>query len=412
MIAFLKIACLICAGSCDSPQRAKTVSDYLQNGVGYANLATGDALQPEHVDQWAQWLEASDAQREFMRFQYSQWVKHYNELLDHEMPKYLSQSAETARMGQGPERKSAAFIGALQALQHANRRVLTAMERMENDYVDLILPGLTDEQADRAQMLRNAISRRQSRNVPILLRWVNVDLREVWQVMSGEKTLPEDIEKMSPILDDYENRITPLLRRLANARWASSLEIRKLLFEKGEGRLDSAEFEHRYDAIHGKIADAGRRVREITQQTVRLIGDSLTNATAKAFVDHAKAVAFPEAYPDKSAMDQHFAALTASADLDQAAKDSIVAMYPDYVSEYKAAADEIEALMVNWDEQTALGKSGFQRQFLAKALEPLLRKRMELAERWRAKLREAAGESALNAVEHSVMQKGVTSDSP
>ena len=372
----------------------KAISDFVSVGVGYGNLPTPEVLEAIDVERWARMLQASDEQRAFMLSQYAQFVSRHNEFLDEEAPRLLEKAAEFGKT-QLVDLPSAEVAKAANNLAQATSRMHSELEQLENEFIDSFVDTLTDDQVDRVYLLRNEASRRQCRSFWHYGRWTKVDLRLVWEATPKDGFSAEDQQQLEVILDDYETRITPLLRRMARVHWAGVTEMSILIAKQREGGIDDATFRNRYLSIWNRFGDSVQRIGVVTEQTVRSAQDSLPINIGARFVAEAKAAAFPELYPDANALDGLFRNLTTDAELSTKIKEASNALWVYYQPEYAAVCKEAEDFCIHWGNMTSRGTDGYQTQFFAEAFKPLLEKRNAVCERWRAEVVRAVGKKVV-----------------
>lgn len=202
---------------------------------------------------------------------------------------------------------------------------------------------------------------------------------------------------MDWILEDYENRLTPLLQQRAVAFWSIASETHKLLHQMEEGLIVSADFHARHRTIMTRHAQPSRRAREVTEEAVRRAVDLLSPNAHAEFIMLAKSEAFPELYPDHSAPHRLFDSLMRCSELDPGSMEIVEDHYQSYAAEYASICNELESMCIEWGDRSTQGVVGYEPQFLADALDPLLKKCDEVSEKWKLALDEALGQDAVTA---------------
>lgn len=372
-------------------EEPKTLQSYLHMGVGYSNLPLPGVLLPEDVERWARTIAASDEQRAFMLVRYDEFVKRHNELMGQLGPSVVTLSAEFAEKSK-PDVSVDELERAAIALQSSIRRFRDFSERVENDYIDAIMPGLTDDQIDRLYLLRGEASRRQSRSFRHLSRWTNVDLRLLWEEMDRNSLEASDAKALETILDDYETRVTPVLRRMSNVYWTGAIEMSVMVARHSNGKIDSDELRNYYHRMWNSYGDATARMREITQQTLNMIGEALPGQGGVRVIAEAKSAAFPEVYPDSRSIEMLFVKILESDMVNDGDAKTVEDLRNTYLVEYRSICNELESFCINWGDKASRGTNGYQQQYLRGALQPLLQKREQINEKWTATLASAVGE--------------------
>jgi hypothetical protein len=392
-IRFAVVVSIIASIAATAEPNPKAIQDYVSNGVGYSNLPAPEVLEMEDVDRWARMIRASDQQHTFMRIQFERFVAAHDALLDREVPRLLGQSAAVARAQQSGAAPDD-FARAVHALTTSSRNILNECERIENEYIDSISAGLTDEQATRVSLLRNESSRRESRSFQFFARWTNVDLRLVWESMNRDDFATEQCEALEHVLEDYETQITPQLHRMAQVYWDGASDMSILVVQQSAGQLDSSSFQHKYHELWNRFSDASDLVRETTEKTLQII-ETLGQPISEAFTAQAKIAAFPELYPDLEEVGSVLQKLLADTAISDDQRARIEALNLRYKHDYAQASKEAEAVCIQWDNKRSRGTSGYQTQFREQALQPLLQKRNDNSRQARAETQDIVGKDML-----------------
>lgn len=368
-------------------ERPRMVRDYMQPRVPYANVAVADAaLTLADVERWASYLVASESQVQFMQTQYEEFVRRHNAVIDREAPKLLTASAEISIALEEEGDSSPAHTKRLETLRRQSARLRQQLEQVEHDYINLIEPALTEEQIDRLLTLRNEAVRRQARARPSEVRWVDVELGRIWHEVDQLPFSPDDLDSVNMILQNYEHAMTPLVRRLADTHWNLPVQISKLIVDARSGIISWDEFQVRNDRVRTQYLRSLQSIRTLNENTLRQIVEATADDVANEFVRRAKAAAFPELYPDRSGAHPLFEAIILDDELDESVREFAAVLFNEYTTHYERANRELEEFCADWGEQLAMGRNGYQTQFLPEALEPMLRKRRELSRKWREQL--------------------------
>lgn len=377
--------------------RATTIQDMIEPGMPMGNLMNPAALQPEDVERWGKMLDVNEQEMMHLNQQYVQYVSRHNQLMEIDGKAYLQTCSELGNLIRTDRLTSPAVLQATRDLHAQARRLQDNLERLELEYIDSLLPGLTEAQSELVYLFRNEASRRQSRSFPFLDRWSNVDLRFVWEAMLSDVVNEADRVAMDTLLADYETRVTPLLDRLARQLSAASVEILELMVAEGSGGVDSETATSRHTAIWNRVGNAFESVRTATHVAVIQASNVLSQPIADRFVAEAKMAAFPELYPDDGDLERLFAKLLSGGELDDQKRNEAQSLRVGYREEYVAICQRLESLCIEWGDRRSRGKSGSQRQFLAEELQPLLTKRDEVSTRWLELLTAVVGEDAIAA---------------
>jgi len=390
------VTCVMSIISTD-PARAVSVRDLMQVGMPYANLMIPDALQIEDVERWGLMLQATDPQVAYMRDRYAQHVERHNAFMQRDGSHYIRECASVGGLRATVKISSPEYIQALKTHLATANKFQSELERLENVYIDSIIPALSESQVELLYVLRNEASRRQSRCFHHLTRWTDVDLRRVWEAMWSDSVSQSDNRVMGALLIEYESRVTPLLHRAAMHQREASIEALELFAQANAGHIDSQTLDVRHRSICDRIGDAFRRVREATEDAVAQASLLLSSETARRFFAEARMAAYPELYPDASEYDCVFERVLASEHVRDDVKAGVRDLQAAYREEYQAVCRDMETMCIEWGDQNARGVNGYQSQFLAGALAPLLEKRTQVSLKWLAFLRDLAGHQLVDA---------------
>lgn len=78
-------------------------------------------------------------------------------------------------------------------------------------------------------------------------------------------------------------------------------------------------------------------------------------------------------------------------ELDSESMEIVEDHYQSYAAEYALICNELESMCIEWGDKSTQGVVGYEPQFLTDALDPLLRKRDEVSEKWKLALDEGWG---------------------
>lgn len=359
VLAFISVCGLHDALADEKPA---TLVDYVEMGVGYTNLAIADSPLPaDELSEWVRILNASEAQENYLRAMYHDFVTRHNAFMDEAAPRYLAKSAELSKMRppssgeQSPE-----FVAALESFHQEGGRMQRRLARIELDLVDLLVPQLYEKQLPRLEILRNRATRRQMRTFPNLLRWSDVELSTHWYAIDSELISSEESEAIDLVLFDYETQLTRRYRRLHDAFWGRMLSIARLWNQAHEGVISFAERRERYVALQESKVDTSLEVGRLNRQTLETIKRMVSDEIADLFTARVLAAVFPEIYPDETALDELFEALIESESIDPEEKEVIAGTF----AHYRLQADRINAELEKFCEDFARrGVEGDQRYF-------------------------------------------------
>ncbi len=378
-------------------ERARVVSDYVQPRVSYANIAVANAaLTTTDVERWVTFLNASDAQAHHMQLKYAAFVQSHNALLDREAPRLLAASAELSEAIQ-----QEGFTTALPAKLDSQRQRSTQLRRQlklaEQEYINSIEPVMTEEQAVLLPTLHNEAIRRQTRTRSSEVRWVDVELSRIWEKVNHDTMTPEELRGTRTMLQEYENAMTPLFRRLSDIQWDLPTRISTLVADMQAEVISSDEFQVRQDRVRAVYLRSLQRISNLNKTTVRLITDTLADEVADDFLQYANAAAFPELYPDRAAIHHVYEAVIHDDALGEDLQHAAAALFDDYSAQYDQMNRTLQEFCISWGEQSAMGRDGYQAQLFPEALAPKLRDRRELSEQWLERLTAIVGEDIVES---------------
>jgi hypothetical protein len=366
-----------------------------EHGAGANMDVPRRPLQRSEVERWGHILNASDAQRQFMLIEYERFVERHNAFMDLEAPGYLALGQKLAEVIQTEGVSSPAVVELGREVDQANVRLRNQLIAVENSFIDTIEPILTPEQAERVPLLRHDARRRNCRTFRSFMRWIDIELRDIWTATVAEMASPEYARHVEAILADYEPQLTALICRRADLQFELRAELRANRIARTEGVITFAEANARYQRIMRRRLEADRAVRQLNEATAERIASALPEDLGSAFVVATKQAVFREVYPDRTQVHEF---MNRVADDDEIGDDQrfIVSQWRDaYAVEHKRLCDELESLCVEWGERSSEGISGYQIQFLSDALKPLLEERTELSLRYLEKLHELLGPDVL-----------------
>jgi hypothetical protein len=395
LIAAMTIAMCGAAGPAAASETARpnVLEDYVEMGRGYLHLALipgRAALQSEELERWAAILNASDAQRRFIRVQYDSFLDRHNALMDERAPAYLDLAATASTVYADAGGNSPEFASVSATRERAAARLMREIERVEREFIESLSPVLSEEQAERLPVLYGLAGRRQCRaSYGLRLRWSTVELREHWDHFVAARDLPGAATEIEAILMGYETQLTPLVCRQAEMYLHAAKRVRRLNIEQRARTFDEAAYAH--GAAWRMAADAAKRVRNLNIQTLASVAGKLPAEAAAQFIFEVRAEVYPELYPDPASLKDMLRAIAADRRLDADARAALEALSDSYTAEYAGICRDLEALCLEWDEGLAKGRNGYQRQFLPGAMEPLLNARRDLSRRFLERTVELVG---------------------
>ncbi len=389
-------AILVCASDNVVPH-ATTVQDMILLGVPYGNTANPESLQLEDVERWTRMLAVSEDQCRRIITRYEHFVARHNEFMETTGREYLRQSQHVGELqSAGEDLTSPIFAAALHDLRSATEQFQQKLERLELEFIDSLVPDLTESQVDQLYLLRNEASRRQSRSFPHFSRWSNVDLRLVWEAVWSDDVSESDNSVMAAILANYEIAVTPLLDRSLDRYWDIVVDLVDAAVDHAGGDLSDDQFLAKYKSLWNGLADVLKRIRVATESAVSQAESQLSPAVAREFVNAAKRCAFPEIYPDPDTRTELFANLVGDQSI--AKHQQILAdMQMAYETEYRAVSMELESFIVEWGDHLTRGEDGYQHQFFGPALKPFVEKRNAVNRQWLDRLSELLGADIVKA---------------
>jgi hypothetical protein len=171
----------------------------------------------------------------------------------------------------------------------------------------------------------------------------------------------------------------------------------KVVVRQQQGQISGEEFHKKYESLWNAFGQANDRVREVTQQAVKQAEVSLSPEIARQFVYEAKWAAFPDLYPDATALRPLFLALTKDTTFDEEQRKLFASLQTAYETEYGSLCSQAEAFCIDWSDHESRGINGYQHQFLQAKVDSFLESRKALDEKWLAKLNDALGEDVVKA---------------
>ena len=375
---------------------ARSVFDYSQPRVRYTNLAVSQqALSSSDVQRLGGLLNASDAQLQLMLAQYAEFVRQHNALLDREAPQLLSMSAGIHLAQKDEGGYTEAHSERMKTLLRHASRLRRQLEQVEQSYINTIEPFLTEEQVARLPLLRNEAVRRQCRVPPTTFPWTQFDVRAIWDSVDVSQLSPDDQQWVQDILWEHDLTATPLLRAMTDAYWRTAADISRDVGRLQSGVLPGDEYNRLYEHAKRPFLRSLQRIATLNENTVSQIVQTIPSHTADQFHRLAESAAYPELYPDPTALHSGFKAIIEDEQLARDVVMTVNELQPAYELEYEQLTTEIERFYLQWAERNVVGRDGYFRQHLPRALQPHLDRRSELAQRWLDRLAQAVGEPVL-----------------
>jgi hypothetical protein len=384
----------------DPPKRAKSFYDFgHEYGFGMNMSVPLRALTIRKVEQWADILGVSEAQRLFMLAEFERFVEKNNAFVDREAPGYIDIGKEMWVIRQQREHKTWEFYELGRKLDRESARLRRELTALELGLINAIEFMLTPEQRARVPIITNE-SRRRNCRVSMLttIRWADVELRDIWHgsgaelyapiapapraTPAAELATPAESRLVDVILTEYEARLTSHICRMADLQLEARGKLAANRTARNLREISSAEGRAEYQRIRENLLQVFQQVRLINEQAVERIASALSNEASSVFIHAAKMAAFPELYPDDAALHELFAALTNDDALDERQQKLAIALQHGYLSQYSRKCHELEAFCIEWAEQNTRGINGYQIQFLPRELKPMLDERIELSRRY------------------------------
>ncbi|HRQ76420.1 MAG TPA: hypothetical protein PK098_10930 [Phycisphaerales bacterium] len=390
LTAMLIALLLCCVANADEP---KTFFHYMPpEGGSFANLdVTQSLLREVDVHRWARFLHASDAQRTFIVALYTRFLDHHNDVMDRLAPDFLAQAAALVELGRRAGTESREYVDATADLDQFGRRLRQQLLEVELDFINSFEHILTEEQSGRLEVLRYEARRRHCRIFRSLMRWSDIELRQIWAASAQPQASPEEANLVDAMLVDYERRLTSLVCRCADEMYVRRLALLENRLAQDQGVVTLDESRARYRQIINRKLAVARPIGLLNAQTARLIAAAVSEEVAVEFVAAAKRAVFPEIYPDRSALHQVFHDVANHSDLSRDQQDAVAALFDAYQNEHTRINDRLEELCAEWGEKGDEGVMGYQPQFLSRALRPILDERTELSSIYQQRLEEIVG---------------------
>jgi len=155
-------------------------------------------------------------------------------------------------------------------------------------------------------ILRREATCRQCRLGRHRLRWADIELRDVWEQVDPVVPSPAETLAIENILDRYEVELTQASCRYAEALIAWSSRLRRYHAERHHEQISSDEFLQKHDRVNAELASASRRIAELNVTTLEHIERTVSAETAQSIWRLAREAAFPEVYPDDTAIHDLF----------------------------------------------------------------------------------------------------------
>lgn len=377
----------------DFPRSIYSYSEQFPRGLN-ANVPRR-SMPATDVERWAKLLDASDAQFRFMKIMYEQFVQEHNEYLDREAPIYFMLGAELSELHDYKRPPSPEFLARAEDRDRASTRIRQDLIAIEHRFIASFESALTEEQLPRTEILRMEATRRGCRTYFSRSRWADIELRRVWEDAALTYASQDERERVEMILAEYERQLTPLICQRSDMVFEvrRGLTARQLAVEAGD--ISHAEAANRYRQIMERRLNASTRIRSLNEATVGRIVHVLSDEVASVFASSAWQAAFPELYPDHTALHGLFALMIADEDFDDDEADRVASLFPEYSRRYDALCHQLETICIEQGDKSEAGISGYESQFLASALSPLLTDRKELSIQWFDLLIEQFGDDVL-----------------
>ncbi len=338
-----------------------------------------------------------------MQLMYELFVKHHNEYMDREAPKYLVQSAALAEVMKAEGLDSPATYELRKKVDHSNVNMRRELMALEDWFIDSLEAVLAESQIERAVLLRDEAKRRNHRTFRTYGRWRDIELRQVWEQHGANDASPGEAELVESFLADHERRLTVLICRQSDYEY----EARLKLADNRMARLTGASTPHNsmavYERIMAKRRNLAERVRLLHEQTMRNIVAVISPALAEHFRGSACQLAYPEIYPDPDELHQLFVAVTADQSVEASRRAAAAAVLEEYTVAHMRMCKDMESLCNEWAEMTEGGISGYEPQFLGAALQPLIKERDQLSQRYMRTLEEIVGADLVSLHKSRVM---------
>ncbi len=303
--------------------------------MGFAQGTFGslpDPITSRDLDRYGEYLSLSDQQLVAIAADHRPYLEEFRELRDGDIERFLNDVRELAMDFDLSKRRE------VERLVRTFNRLMAQVRSMDERLFDSMLDVLTDEQAAKLPRVRQMRERTRytsemTRGVAFLNPAVRVDLSE----LVHELNLPPNVlERVDPVLEMYERRLTLAARDLFGSTTTMILETLKRLEEKGftEGtpsdprialRLFEA-FQEIWADISADVLDDAATIAALHRTTYRSLAGVMPTEDLRQLQAEYYRRAYPEAAIVGRAARRQFDAAMAHEDVPDDLKPSIASM--------------------------------------------------------------------------------------
>ncbi len=344
----------------------KTIRDFVRAGVGYAQPAkpVQTTLTKDEILQWRAILGATESQMMAIERMYQDHLRDtFNPHLDREVPRFLADAAEASAALRANGMTSSEFNTAWTRVSRSAIELMNSATELEVKFVDSIEPLLLPEQIKQLDVLRRCASRRRSRWIESIDRWITFELRDVLRATEMQKLDPAQQRAVEERLVAYEQSLTELLDQWGHSRLDAAKKIQLGFVAAARDGFEDPGFDPK--AIWSRSAALTKRIRELqlsaTDEIMTLAPTEIAHSVRAA----AYARLFPELYPDELHLRIEKATTAPRIEFDQ---------------RYLDISRRLEAACVASGDEIASGVGQSTPQGLAAILAPLLTERRALCE--------------------------------
>jgi|GEM_PF-2370751 len=382
------LAAIVCFA--DGP---KQLSDYFEDGIGYAHSITPvqEVLSLEETERWAEILEASEAQRALILAKFEVfWKDHHNPYTVTAVPAYLRKAAAAADIAQARGTTSDEFRAALDAADQAGKHLRDSVARLELQFIDSLAPALDAHQTETLEVFRNVAARRKHRTIPTTSRWVNLELRSVWEALPQEFTTTDNRIAIHGRLAEYERELTSLVGQWSAARLAAGRKVQRYLRDYARGEDDPSFDPERTWATAARLTKRMRGLHLRVAEELLAVLPPKERELARVGV---KGHIFPELYPDPThaATISEFERVATDGQSGPDSRGTAATLHLLYCQRYKEICERLEAACATWDDDVEAGVGRAVPQGLTPAVGPLLLERAALSQEFLLRCQEETG---------------------
>jgi len=376
----------------------RSLSEYSNSpGKGYVNifLPVDPPMPRSEMKRWLDILEASDAQARFIELEYERFVGAINERLDELIPDHLDASSELYRIREHVGTSTPEFFEAMKAqLQHHNR-IVRDVHQVEQRFIESLRPVLTPEQQRHLHVLHARAKRYWLRLDHLPTRGIEVDLYDVWLDLDDALADRDLHNKVADILASHEVRLTTLYQQVETLRQEHLIAFRRDKLRVLDNEITQADLSDAYLRRRDRRVNLGQQVRRLIDTTTQQVASIVPAHAAEEWTARIQTELFPELYPNPVNLQPLLAALKTDPNIEQSQKAAVEAIGSEYSAESKQMHDRLVDFITEWGDRGTRGEQGYLRQFLSDALDPELKTRRDLSQRYLEHLKSIVGREAL-----------------